>query len=891
MAEVKATIVADASGVGPGAAEASKQINSIQATVAGLSKSFAELAGAAKASMAAVATSTKEAAVQVKEAAESVKAFREAFTGVGEAMVAAFAVEAVTSFVERMAETAEQVKHTAVTFGLTTSEVQRLKAEAAGAGVPFEALIRSMGLLDKSFASAKAGATRQAEAYKLIGISTNEALTQTELLQRAIQGFAGMEDGPAKVAAAYAVFGRNIQAIGPIIGLTKEELEGIDQATKDFGIENDDAASKGIALAESMNTNKIAMQGIGNVVTQTLAPVLKQVVDVINDLARSFVKSYREGGTAKGVMDALAVSVKVIVGLIELAVFQFQELFNASGYALAQLINIGTYLLGNGKIAVDEMIGAFKTLGQVIVLAFTGKASQIKGVMDGYQASVRIGNQQMADNARALGARMASQNKQTADSMLKDWNTYFAHTKQLFTDAGANAPLPKGGAGTTGDDPGTPKGAGAPSQMEKWKEQFAEEQDAHAGMLHNEEADELAFWQRIIASGTANAKQLLEIKKRVAELTRSLNKQAINDEIADARQATADKIAEINTDLANDKRAIAEDERASQDAYRRGEISRRQLYDRMVTLANEQAAKEQAAAAAVRDLRVALDEEIKSRNASNTEAYKRAVDDQAKAYQEFADKVKVSNAELNVALKKADQSAADEFKAKWDAAVSPMVHSFTSGLLEMARGTRSFAQVMTQMGVQMVNDFVAKVVDPMVERWLWGEAGKTVATVAGTRTRTTAEAAGHAQGLAIHAAASIAHIAMDAARAFAGAYAAIADISYVGPFLAPAVAAGALAAVLAAGHSIASAEGGWGSVPYDGATTVLHKREMVLPAAIADPLRNSLAEGGIGGGNQFHFHMGPGSDGAGLQNWFDQHGDKLMKTVNGKLRRQAALGE
>jgi hypothetical protein len=61
------------------------------------------------------------------------------------------------------------------------------------------------------------------------------------------------------------------------------------------------------------------------------------------------------------------------------------------------------------------------------------------------------------------------------------------------------------------------------------------------------------------------------------------------------------------------------------------------------------------------------------------------------------------------------------------------------------------------------------------------------------------------------------------------------------------MAAAALAGVLALGKSIFSARGGWDNVPYDGATTELHKEEMVLPAGIANPLRRVIGSLGVSG--------------------------------------------
>lgn len=124
---------------------------------------------------------------------------------------------------------------------------------------------------------------------------------------------------------------------------------------------------------------------------------------------------------------------------------------------------------------------------------------------------------------------------------------------------------------------------------------------------------------------------------------------------------------------------------------------------------------------------------------------------------------------------------------------------------------------------------------------LTAEGAKTGATAVGAATRVGIETSAAATTTAVTASTALSQIAARAASAAAGAYSAIAAIPVVGPVLAPISAAAALAGVLALGNSIFSAKGGFGKVPYDGAVTELHKDEMVLPASIANPLRNGLA--------------------------------------------------
>ena len=81
--------------------------------------------------------------------------------------------------------------------------------------------------------------------------------------------------------------------------------------------------------------------------------------------------------------------------------------------------------------------------------------------------------------------------------------------------------------------------------------------------------------------------------------------------------------------------------------------------------------------------------------------------------------------------------------------------------------------------------------------------------------------------------------------AAAGAWNATVGIPFIGPVLAPIAAAASFTGVMA------FAEGGWDRVPSD-QVAMIHKNEMVLPANIAEPVRQMAARGG--GGGDVHFH-------------------------------------
>lgn len=90
---------------------------------------------------------------------------------------------------------------------------------------------------------------------------------------------------------------------------------------------------------------------------------------------------------------------------------------------------------------------------------------------------------------------------------------------------------------------------------------------------------------------------------------------------------------------------------------------------------------------------------------------------------------------------------------------------------------------------------------------------------------------------------ALAHISAEGAKAGAGAASSQASIPIVGPAMALAAMASVLASVLGLGSGIKSAAGGFDIPAGLNPVTQLHGSEMVLPADIANPLRDSLSGG------------------------------------------------
>jgi hypothetical protein len=173
-----------------------------------------------------------------------------------------------------------------------------------------------------------------------------------------------------------------------------------------------------------------------------------------------------------------------------------------------------------------------------------------------------------------------------------------------------------------------------------------------------------------------------------------------------------------------------------------------------------------------------------------------------------------------------------------------------------------------------------------------GQAAQTAAVTAGTAAQTTAVVSGAAASKAATATLGKMTITQDAAKAAAGAYAAVSAIPLVGPVLAP-VAAGVAYTGVMAFESLASLDVGAWDVPRD-MVAQIHEGEMVVPTTYAQGMR---AAGGVdssapGGGGDTHIHNHSWNiqtlDADSFRDYI--HSPAAMQSIGSALRKAYAHG-
>ena len=333
---------------------------------------------------------------------------------------------------------------------------------------------------------------------------------------------------------------------------------------------------------------------------------------------------------------------------------------------------------------------------------------------------------------------------------------------------------------------------------------------------------------------------LREVDRQAAENKRKEDAQA---------QADADKARKQNIELARidareeldiQKVTLAEKEQALDDDLALGKI----------TLAQWVAAKRAAALAGLHADMEALDKEQAA-----------AKDDLVK-WRTIQQQKDALNRKAAVDMANVSRTASMQTAAFWDQAATKATNGWANGIQKILHGEMSLASGVGSALRQIENQTEQSLIN-MGLYWVKHFLLRT----------------------ALQEDAHMKEVVTNAKSAASGAYNAMVGIPYIGPFIAP------VAAAVAFAGTMAFAEGGWDQVPAD-QVAMIHKNEMILPAHIANPLRESLQGGGTlaaaGGGSSRPIQINISAiDGQDVHRVLSKHQDSLFRVIRegGKNRR------
>ena len=751
-------------------------------------------------------------------------------------------------------------------IGEAVADAMALNKEAVGLGKQLGVSANEAGQLSmalkqvngstEGFASATTMLTRQIrqneDGVKAMGLQTRNAdgslRNSKDLMLDAIEVLKGYREGTDRNMAAQVLFGRGASNLGPILKVNKDLLEEMKAKQEALGLtittEGEERTKKyKIAMAEANEVMEAVNVKIGN----ALMPALTKLAEWFGSVGPTVVGVFGDAMDVMGaVMSAIGEVAKILwnnvttafadMGAIVTDVFGKQ----APGAVLTfdnalKVLRVTLFAITQAiRLAADVMMLAVGTIISGVQVAVDAIKGLIYGGLDGMKAGAARGLAALEARFRESYSRIISDAVGAKSKFDEIWNAP-AKAKE-HPDDKAN----KGG-GNNQFNQANQDDAKAAQIVKGWENALAAikagllEQSVRENQNHEmSAAAESAYWQRIVATAANGSKEkAAAVAKyeaaRISELTkRYAEEKAIGEQFIAGNQAAQLAVLDqrqvlVDREVAlgrmTNAQKIAADQQFEADKYA---VQVAGFNARLALLAKDPT--QGAAYAAMLNAKLALDAQY--------EAKKRALETQTQV------------------------ESAKGLRAGIDA----VSQSWAQSLAKMATYQQTFAgtiQSMWQGLVQAIEQAITRMLANDIAQWATAEATK----------------------MGLIKASGLATVSNEAALAGAGGVASMAAAPFPLNTTAPAFGASMAAAAMA--FTPAAAKGF--DIPRGvNPVTQLHEREMVLPADLADKVRNST-----GGGGNVHLHV-HATDAQSVRRLFENNGDVLARVMkdmhrNGRL--------
>ncbi len=206
-------------------------------------------------------------------------------------MAGALSVAAVVAWGKSVIDAADDLRDLAQAAGISAVSLGGLGFAASQAGGDLNTMATASKFLNKTISEAASGSKEQAALFKGLGVEVLDASGQIrkmdDVLIDVADAFAGMPEGPERVATALALFGKSGQAMIPIlieggaaILQNKEYFEQYSGITKEL-TENADAFN------DTLGQLKVQANGVSNGLIDALLPALNAIAEGILHVAEN----------------------------------------------------------------------------------------------------------------------------------------------------------------------------------------------------------------------------------------------------------------------------------------------------------------------------------------------------------------------------------------------------------------------------------------------------------------------------------------------------------------------------------------------------------------------------------------------------------------------------
>lgn len=802
---------------------------------------------------------TEKAAVsamqRITAASESVKESTARVAGTVVGLSTSLAGAALLNGIRQQLDLADAMDESAQKAGIATSKFSELAYAGRFAGLESENLVRALNKVNAAAVAAASGDEQmKALLEDTLGVKLRTAQgnirSADELLMDLVGGLNGIEDQGLRTAAAVEIFGDRLgPGLLPLINLTRQGVEDLREEARRLGVVvSDEAGAAAGDLKDNLDRLRAAQEGVYNQIMQQMLPGL-------NTLAQNWLTNNKNAGIFLGTLKTIGQALKEATGFGDIGAGQRQA-------SMVQFqIRTTVQEIERLQAMVDRNPGAMIEQGYgAPAIRVTERIRQLRAQYDQLQrdaARITQGLKTAADQ-RDGGPKPAP-------------GAEPGQSQPVVNQQGLEQVL----GNPKGDEQAKRAAAAASRQAAAERTRQLNEERQRQRELYE---DKVAGLRLELAQWRNNTEEQLRLAEQIAQAAKaqfgaeSSEFSAAQQEIVRIRQRAADQQRAIQDEIAANQTqaalaSIALEQQQADNAVAMGLMTQRER------LALEQGFEDRMLEIKRKALEARL--ELMAKDPDLNPVERQRIYTQI---EELERQHKARKGELDGARKAEDnQPLLNTFQS--------MAAAMADQTTRMIMGQQSAMQTLQGIYAQTATAFVQEMVTKPMAAWLAGEAQKTAATLLGVNTRTAAEATGAAMSTGITAATAIKTIGIKAYEAAASVYASISAIPIIGPFLAPAMAVGAIAAVGGFASKIFSAEGGFDIPAGVNPMVQAHAKEMILPAKYADVIRGLAANGGGGGGGSNVQISISALDARSVERWLRGDGGKAIVNELGLRQR------
>ena len=232
---------------------------------------------------------------QTKESTKETKKSAEGYT-VAKDVLANLAVEGIKmavnalkelgkELVAQIGETAEygdNVDKMSQKIGISAEEYQKLGYAFKSSGADIDSLQGGMKTLNGVLTDAANGSAQAQAKLAAIGLTAEDLAGKSSdaQLNMVINALQGMGEGAARTAAATDLLGKSATDLGPLLNMSKEELDALKQEAEDYGmVMSNEAVKQSAEFDDSMTRLEGTVTGLRNRLVGQLLPGITKVTD------------------------------------------------------------------------------------------------------------------------------------------------------------------------------------------------------------------------------------------------------------------------------------------------------------------------------------------------------------------------------------------------------------------------------------------------------------------------------------------------------------------------------------------------------------------------------------------------------------------------------------